>query len=113
MIPDGLDATLVLVRHGESEFIVEGRFQGQADTPLSARGREQAAIVAARLADPARPPALPVPAGLPLEVVHSPLGRAAETASAIADAQPGQVPRRPECRVHRDRAGGVGGTASR
>ena len=34
----GLDATLVLVRHGESEFIVEGRFQGQAETPLSATG---------------------------------------------------------------------------
>ena len=51
-IPAGLDATLVLVRHGESRFIVEGRFQGQAETPLSATGRAQAAAVAARLADP-------------------------------------------------------------
>ena len=44
-IPDGLDATLVLVRHGESEFIVEGRFQGQAESPLSPLGRRQAALV--------------------------------------------------------------------
>ena len=31
-------------------------------------------------------PALPVPAGRPLEIVHSPLGRTAETAQAVADA---------------------------
>ena len=43
MIPDGLEATLVLVRHGESVFIAEDRFQGQADSPLSALGRRQAA----------------------------------------------------------------------
>jgi len=36
LIPEGLDATLVLLRHGESEWIVEHRFQGQAETPLSA-----------------------------------------------------------------------------
>ena len=30
LIPEGLDATLVLLRHGESEWIVENRFQGQA-----------------------------------------------------------------------------------
>jgi len=96
MIPDGLDATLVLVRHGESEFIVQGRFQGRADSPLSARGRGQAALVAARLATPAATPALPIPAGPPLEVAHSPLGRAAETASAIALAQLTPVVLRPD-----------------
>jgi hypothetical protein len=57
LIPDRLDATLVLVRHGESELIVEGRFQGQAETPLSARGLRQAALVAERLAHPHDPPA--------------------------------------------------------
>jgi phosphoserine phosphatase len=96
MIPDGLDATLVLVRHGESRFIVEGRFQGQADSPLSARGREQAARVAGRLADPSASPALPLPAGLPEEIVHSPLGRATETAVAIGTAQRGAVALRPD-----------------
>jgi hypothetical protein len=28
-IPPGLDASLALLRHGETEYIVEGRFQGQ------------------------------------------------------------------------------------
>ena len=41
LVPDLLDATLVLVRHGESEYIVEGRFQGQAETPLSPAGLRQ------------------------------------------------------------------------
>ena len=36
-IPDGLDATLALVRHGESRYIVEGRFQGRERGVL--RGR--------------------------------------------------------------------------
>jgi probable phosphoglycerate mutase len=83
LIPDGLDATLVLVRHGESTFIVEGRFQGQAESPLSPTGRRQAALVAARLAAPHTPPALPIPTGDPIELIHSPLGRASETADAI------------------------------
>ncbi len=86
LIPDGLDATLVLLRHGESEWIAEGRFQGQAETPLSATGRRQAELAAGRLARPHASPALPVPAGLPLEIVHSPLARTRETARAVADA---------------------------
>ena len=90
LVPDGLDATLVLVRHGESEYIVQGRFQGQADSPLTARGRRQAALVAERLAGPHDPPALPIPLGRPLELVHSPLGRTRETAEAIAGAMVGR-----------------------
>ena len=82
-IPPDLDATLVLVRHGESELIVQRRFQGQAESPLSATGRRQAALVGRRLARPHDRPALPVPAGPPLAIVHSPLGRASETAAAI------------------------------
>jgi probable phosphoglycerate mutase len=86
LIPDGLDASLVLVRHGESEFIVEGRFQGQAETPLSAMGLRQAALVAERLAHPHDAPALPLPEGPLRELVHSPLQRAAQTAEALAAA---------------------------
>jgi len=82
-IPPALDATIVLVRHGESELIVQRRFQGRSETPLSATGRRQAALVAGRLARPHDRPALPVPAGPPLAIVHSPLGRASETAAAI------------------------------
>src|SRR5438552_1008955 len=39
LIPAGLDATVVLVRHGESEWITKGLFQGQGDSPLSRLGR--------------------------------------------------------------------------
>ena len=86
LVPDGLDATLVLVRHGESTFVAEGRFQGQAETPLSEAGRTQAALAAARLADPHASPSLPVPLGEAREIVHSPLRRTTETAHAIARA---------------------------
>ncbi len=86
VIPDGLDATLVLVRHGESVLIAEERFQGQMETPLSARGLRQAALTADRIARPHDAPALPVPAGDLVEIVHSPLQRTAQTAAAIASA---------------------------
>lgn len=86
IIPPDLEATIVLVRHGESTYIEEGRFQGQAETPLSSLGRRQAERAAERLARPGASPALPIPAGSPLEIVHSPLGRAAETAGAIGTA---------------------------
>jgi phosphoserine phosphatase len=92
----------VLVRHGESRYIVEGRFQGQADNPLTGTGHEQAGLVAARLAGVAigDAPTLPIPATAPREIVHSPLARAAETAAAIeaaiATTTGGAIPRRPE-----------------
>lgn len=85
-VPHGLDATLVLVRHGESTFIVEERFQGQSETPLSPIGLRQAGLVARRLAAPLEAPALPVPGRPPLEIVHSPLQRTAQTAEAIQGA---------------------------
>jgi len=85
-IPEGLDATLVLVRHGESEWIREGRFQGQAETPLSELGRRQAELAGDRLAHAHAAPSLPLPSGRPLEIVHSPLARTAATALAVAGA---------------------------
>ncbi|HET9681705.1 MAG TPA: histidine phosphatase family protein [Candidatus Limnocylindrales bacterium] len=84
--PADLDATLVLLRHGESQWITEGRFQGQGDSPLSALGLRQASLSAARLARPHRPPALPIPAGAPVAIHHSPLLRTTETASRVAAA---------------------------
>jgi broad specificity phosphatase PhoE len=86
LIPTDLDATLVLVRHGESEAIVERRFQGRLETPLSPTGRRQAELVGRRLARPLDRPALAVPAGPPLAIVHSPLRRAADTALGIGSA---------------------------
>jgi broad specificity phosphatase PhoE len=44
-------ATLFLVRHGETDWNAQGRWQGQTDVPLNPRGREQAREVALRLRD--------------------------------------------------------------
>jgi broad specificity phosphatase PhoE len=41
---------LILIRHGESQWNVEGRWQGQADPPLSERGRRQARDAIERIA---------------------------------------------------------------
>jgi broad specificity phosphatase PhoE len=41
---------LILIRHGESVWNVEGRWQGQADPPLSERGRSQARDAVWRIA---------------------------------------------------------------
>ncbi|MGD8405354.1 MAG: histidine phosphatase family protein [Anaerolineales bacterium] len=41
---------LMLVRHGETEWNVQRRFQGQSDVPLSELGRLQAELIAERLA---------------------------------------------------------------
>jgi probable phosphoglycerate mutase len=60
-----------LVRHGESTWNSERRFQGTLDAPLSTRGRAQASALAAGLGD-TRFDAL----------YTSPLGRARETAAA-------------------------------
>lgn len=94
-LPADLVATIVLVRHGESTLVAEGRFQGRQDSPLSALGERQAASVAERLANREAGSALPIPTGLPNSIWHSPLRRAADTARAIAERQPDAVPVRP------------------
>lgn len=66
---------LLFVRHGESTWNLEGRFQGQLDPPLSKLGLQQAEAVAQRLAR-ARPAA----------IVSSPLIRGRRTAEIIANA---------------------------
>lgn len=67
---------LLLVRHGESTWNAEPRWQGQADPPLSARGEAQA-----RAAGPA------VAALGPFErALCSPLQRARRTAELLATA---------------------------
>lgn len=64
-------ARILLVRHGESTWNVDGRWQGQADPPLSDRGRLQAAQAAASI-------------GTVDAIVSSDLERAAETGAILA-----------------------------
>jgi broad specificity phosphatase PhoE len=86
---------LALVRHGESTWLAEGRFQGRGDTPLTDAGRRQATAIGARLAAPAAPPSLPLPDTPPVAIWHSPLRRATETAQAIHEAREADAPLRP------------------
>lgn len=65
--------TILLARHGETDWNREGRFQGHANPPLNAMGREQAAGLADALA--ARELAA---------IYSSPLLRALETARIVA-----------------------------
>ena len=92
MTPAAAPTSLALVRHGESTWIAEGRFQGRGDPPLSGLGLRHAAAVARRLADPERSPGLPLPEGAPLAIWHSPLARAAQTAQAIHAARGADAP---------------------
>jgi broad specificity phosphatase PhoE len=64
---------LIVLRHGETDWNQESRYQGCVDTRLSAEGRTQAAAVARALSDRSL-----------AAIYSSPLARALETAEAIA-----------------------------
>jgi broad specificity phosphatase PhoE len=67
-------AEIYLLRHGETEWNAERRFQGGLDSPLTARGIEQAQLCGRKLAETVdKVDAL----------VASPLGRARQTAAIV------------------------------
>lgn len=65
---------IILIRHGETTWNIEGRYQGQEDTPLSPRGLEQGKLLAQGLKN------------VPLDVcISSPLQRSYQTCKFCAD----------------------------
>lgn len=66
---------LIVVRHGETLWNSEGRYQGHLDSPLTAKGLAQSQSLARRLA------------GVPFSALYSSdLGRARQTAEIIGEA---------------------------
>jgi broad specificity phosphatase PhoE len=69
-------ATLLLARHGQTDWNAERRWQGHTDRPLNERGRAQAKALAERLAD------------VELTAIYSSdLARARDTAAVVAERQ--------------------------
>ena len=65
---------IILVRHGETTWNVEGRYQGQEDTPLSERGLKQGHLLAEGLRN------------IPIDLcIASPLQRSFQTCQFCAD----------------------------
>jgi broad specificity phosphatase PhoE len=79
--------TILIARHGQSDWNQEKRWQGHADRPLSERGREQAQALADRLAH------------IELDAVYSSdLERARDTAAVVAENQGLELHQLPELR---------------
>ena len=64
---------MYLIRHGETEFNVEGKFQGQSNSPLTENGKDQiyqvARMLKMELGDDIHS----------WEIISSPLGRAMDS----------------------------------
>lgn len=71
---------IYIVRHGETDWNVEGRYQGRQDTELNEKGRSQAREIKEKLKDVKFD-----------KIISSPLKRAYETAEIIANGFPIEV----------------------
>lgn len=71
--------SLILIRHGETDWNRARRIQGSTDIPLNDTGRAQAAARARQLLET-------LPSGAPVRIASSDLSRARETAEIIATA---------------------------
>ena len=79
--------TILIARHGQSDWNQEKRWQGHADRPLTERGCEQAQALADRLAH------------IELDAVYSSdLQRARDTAAVVAESQSLDLQQLPELR---------------
>ncbi|MCP5095378.1 MAG: histidine phosphatase family protein, partial [Chloroflexi bacterium] len=69
-----MTTTLLLIRHGQTDWNVAGRWQGHADIPLNEIGKAQANALAERLAD------------WPIKAIYrSDLMRCVQTATAVSN----------------------------
>ena len=83
----GTPVRILLARHGETVYNVEGRWQGQSDSPLTERGVAQSRGLARALV------------GEPIAAVYSSdLGRAMQTAQEVADSLTLEVQAEPRLR---------------
>jgi len=72
-----MTGTMLLVRHGETEWNRARRYQGWLDSPLTPEGIAQAEAIGRRLRL--------MPEAANAEIIASPLGRARHTAAIIAE----------------------------
>jgi broad specificity phosphatase PhoE len=78
---------ILLVRHGETEWNVQRRYQGRSDSPLTERGIAQAHAIGRLLGGS--------PDAEAAQIIASPLGRAQRTAEIIRE----HLPATPEVQV--------------
>ena len=78
--------SILLVRHGETEWNLARRYQGWSDSPLTARGLAQAEAIGHYLCTD--------PEAAEATIISSPIGRARRTAEIIRECLGGAMPLR-------------------